>query len=147
MADTAVRAPLVGAQPDSATIPSNEVLIPGYGPLAAHLTAAGYRISRSTLQKNGAPSAGGGDLPIEGYWGGLPMFRPSQALAWARNRMTPSRSAPNIIAPPMQPSAIPVAPAPPARRGRGRPRKLPNMTTSPPTAPVEQLPSTDIEVR
>jgi hypothetical protein len=71
-----------------------ERLITGYTRLAEYLTAEGFKISRSTLQKFGMPSCGQGP-PIEGYWSNLPAFRPSRALAWARARVrpAPSRSA------------------------------------------------------
>jgi hypothetical protein len=68
-----------------------EDYIIGYGPLAEFLTSKSFKISKSSLQKIGMPSAGGGGLPIEGYWGNLPAFRPSKALEWARSRIRPTR--------------------------------------------------------
>jgi hypothetical protein len=70
---------------------NNEKLIVGYAPLADFLTSEGFRISKSSLQKFGMPSAGGVGPPREGYWGNLPAFRPSLALDWARARIRPSR--------------------------------------------------------
>jgi hypothetical protein len=69
----------------------NEKLIVGYAPLSDFLTSEGFRISTSSLQKLGMPSAGGAGPPREGFWGNLPAFRPSRALDWARSRIRPSR--------------------------------------------------------
>lgn len=124
----AVRAPSTGVQPDSAILPDEEFVM-GYGALSTFLTSKGFPIAKKTLQKVSMPSAGGGGPPIAGWWGQLPAFRPDDALAWARGRVTASR--------PTQ--------ARPSRRSPGRPRKsaplaIPS-TAAPPTAPAEVLPS------
>jgi hypothetical protein len=66
-----------------------EKLIAGYRLLADFLTKEGFPISRSSLAKYCSPAIGSGP-PIESYWGRLPCFKPSVALAWARSRMRPA---------------------------------------------------------
>ncbi|QQO34499.1 hypothetical protein JJC00_01985 [Bradyrhizobium diazoefficiens] len=66
----------------------DEKLIVGYAPLASFLTEAGFQISKSTVSKYCSPAINIGP-PVEGYWGRLPAFKPSQAIAWARARLKP----------------------------------------------------------
>jgi hypothetical protein len=65
--------------------------IAGYSMLSEFLTCEGYPVSRSTLQKYCSPAINIGP-PREGYWGRLPIFRPSRALRWARERIIPQRN-------------------------------------------------------
>ena len=67
---------------------AEEKLIVGYGPLAAFLTDSGYPLSKSTMSKYCSPAIDTGP-PVEAYWGRLPAFSPSHALAWARARLKP----------------------------------------------------------
>jgi hypothetical protein len=77
---------------------TDEKLIVGYGPLAEFLTDNGYPLSKSTMSKYCSPAIDTGP-PVEAYWGRLPAFSPSHALAWARARLKPvsaSRSRPAV---------------------------------------------------
>jgi hypothetical protein len=75
----------------------DEKLIPGNGPAAEFLTGHGYKISKSTLSKWSAPSANI-DTAIEGYWGHLPLRRPSRLLEWARARLRqPAQTSPSKV--------------------------------------------------
>ena len=65
---------------------AEEKLIVGYGPLAEFLTDNGYPLSKSTMSKYCSPAIDTGP-PVEAYWGRLPAFSPSRALAWARARL------------------------------------------------------------
>jgi hypothetical protein len=65
---------------------AEEKLIVGYGPLAEFLTDNGYPTSKSTMSKYCSPAIDTGP-PVEAYWGRLPAFSPSRALAWARARL------------------------------------------------------------
>lgn len=65
--------------------------IAGYRLLAEYLTAQGYPISRSSLAKYCSPAIATGPQ-IEAYWGRLPTFKPSCALAWARSRLRPAEA-------------------------------------------------------
>jgi hypothetical protein len=111
-----------------------EPLLAGYEEMAACLTErAGLKISKSTLQKLGAPSIREAlpveeRLPIEGYWMKLPVVKPDRLLDWALRRLRPSRNEPpppSIAAQPAPPAPVPPAPkvaaAPPPHK-RGRPR-------------------------
>ena len=71
---------------------AEEKLIVGYGPLAAFLTDSGYPLSKSTMSKYCSPAIDTGP-PVEAYWGRLPAFSPSHALAWARARLKPVSAA------------------------------------------------------
>jgi hypothetical protein len=71
---------------------AEEKLIVGYGPLAEFLTDNGFRLSRSTVSKYCSPATNTGP-PVEAYWGRLPAFSPSRALAWARARLKPVSAA------------------------------------------------------
>jgi hypothetical protein len=68
----------------------DEKMIPGNGAAADFLTAYGYKISKSTFAKWSAPSSGV-DTAIEGYWGRLPLRRPSRLLELARSRLRPTQ--------------------------------------------------------
>jgi hypothetical protein len=81
----------------------DETLVMGYTALAKFLTASGFPISKSSLQKFGMPSVNQGP-PNEGFWGNLPAFKRSLALAWARSRIGPrakraASPAPNAASP------------------------------------------------
>jgi hypothetical protein len=65
---------------------SDEKPIVGYGPLAAFLTDQGFPIGRSTLSKYCSPAINKGP-PSDGVWGQKPLFRPSQVLKWAQDRI------------------------------------------------------------
>jgi hypothetical protein len=65
---------------------TQEPLLAGYGQLAEFLTSKGFKTSHSTMAKYGSPAIDTGP-PREGYWGRLPVFKPSRALEWARNRI------------------------------------------------------------
>ena len=67
---------------------NDERLIVGYGPLASFLTEAGFPISESTVSKYCSPAINIGPQ-IEGYWGRLAAFKPSEAIAWAKARLKP----------------------------------------------------------
>jgi hypothetical protein len=67
---------------------AEEKLIVGYGPLAEFLTDNGYPLSKSTISKYCSPAIDTGP-PVEAYWGRLPAFSPSNALAWGRARLKP----------------------------------------------------------
>ena len=71
---------------------AEEKLIVGYGPLAEFLTGNGYPLSKSTMSKYCSPAIDTGPR-VEAYWGRLPAFSPSQALAWARARLKPASAA------------------------------------------------------
>jgi len=97
--------------------PADETLLPGYGAMARFLTERGLKTSRSTLCKLGAPSINAQlpadeRFPIEGYWGVLPIAKPSRLLSWAWRRLRPSRSEPPqpSIAAELVPAAQPAAP-------------------------------------
>jgi hypothetical protein len=122
--------------------PGDETLLPGYGAMARFLTERGLKTAKSTLSKRGAPSTNEGlpaaeRLPIEGYWGRLPVAKPSRLLEWAWRQLRPSRSEPprSPIAASAQPAPLaPVPPAsapknaaaatPPPPQKRGRPPKV-----------------------
>jgi hypothetical protein len=117
------------AKPDNPHSEPDEKLIVGHGPLAEFLTERGFPTAKSTISKACSPAIGTGP-PIHAYWGRLPAFIPSVALAWARARLRPpdevwggakGAEASRPIA-----SPAPVRPAPKATavppRGRGRPR-------------------------
>jgi hypothetical protein len=53
--------------------------------LAEFLTARGYPISLSTLEKLCMTSCGEGP-PAAGYWGRCALHDPAKALAWAKKR-------------------------------------------------------------
>lgn len=57
--------------------------------LALFLTARGYRISLSTLDKLAMPSCGQGPPPA-GTWTGRAYYDPARALAWAHERFRTS---------------------------------------------------------
>jgi hypothetical protein len=65
---------------------SQERMIAGYRALADFFTKKGFKTSHSTMAKYCSPAINIGP-PCEGYWGRLPIFKPSRALEWARNRM------------------------------------------------------------
>jgi hypothetical protein len=67
---------------------AGEKLIVGYRPLAEFLTDNGFPLSTSTVSKYCSPAIDIGP-PVEAYWGRLPAFSPSHALAWARARLKP----------------------------------------------------------
>ena len=69
-----------------------EKFIVGHGPLAAFLTDKGYPLSKSTISKYCSPAIDIGP-PVEAYWGRLPAFSSSRALAWARARLKPVSAA------------------------------------------------------
>jgi hypothetical protein len=71
---------------------SQEKLIAGYRELAEFLTGEGYRTSHSTMAKYCSPAVNIGP-PSEGYWGRFPIFRPSRARQWARERLRSVRHA------------------------------------------------------
>jgi hypothetical protein len=109
--------------------PGGEPLLAGYAAMSDHLTARGFRTSKSTLSKLGAPSANAElpadeRLPIEGYWGILPIAKPSRLIDWAYRRLRPSRGEPSPIV--ASAETAPLAPAPPAPAPK---------TTRPPTPP------------
>jgi hypothetical protein len=55
--------------------------------LAEFLTANGFPITRSTLNKWAMPSRGRNDGPEpEGYWGKHMLYSPDKALEWAKRR-------------------------------------------------------------
>jgi hypothetical protein len=64
----------------------DEAVIAGYRALAKFLTEKGFTISHSSLAKYCSPAIDVGPSR-EGTWGRLPVFKPSRALAWARNRV------------------------------------------------------------
>jgi hypothetical protein len=53
--------------------------------LAELLSASGYPISVSTLDKLSMPSRGEGP-PAAGFWGNRALYDPNEALAWAKKR-------------------------------------------------------------
>jgi hypothetical protein len=53
--------------------------------LAEFLTARGFPISKSTLDKLAMPSRGEGPPPV-GFWGNRALYDPKKALAWAKGR-------------------------------------------------------------
>jgi hypothetical protein len=65
---------------------ADEKLIVGYRPLAEFLTDNGFPLSTSTVSKYCSPAIDTGP-PVQAYWGRLPAFSPSRALAWARARL------------------------------------------------------------
>jgi hypothetical protein len=61
--------------------------------LAEFLTAHGYPITASTLDKLAMPSRGEGP-PSDGFWGNRALYDPQKALRWAEERFrTSSRGA------------------------------------------------------
>jgi hypothetical protein len=91
---SAANSPPMSAPPQEPllTRDDDEKLIVGLGPLAAFLTEQGYPISKSTVSKYCSPAINTGP-PLKGYWGRLPAFSPSLALAWARGRLRPPNEA------------------------------------------------------
>lgn len=71
---------------------AEEKLIVGLRPLAEFLTDNGFPLSTSTMSKYCSPAIDTGP-PVEAYWGRLPAFSPSRALAWARARLKPVSAA------------------------------------------------------
>ena len=61
--------------------------------LAEFLTARGYKISKSTLDKLSMPSRGEGP-PAAGFWGNRGLYDPAKALAWAKSRFRKNWRAP-----------------------------------------------------
>jgi len=57
------------------------------GELAQYLTANGYPISKSTLDKLCAPARKEGPAPAK-RWLGRPLYQPEAGLAWAESRTT-----------------------------------------------------------
>jgi hypothetical protein len=57
--------------------------------LAEFLTARGFPISRSTLDKLSMPSRGEGP-PAVGFWGNRALYAPDRGLAWAKRRFRTS---------------------------------------------------------
>jgi hypothetical protein len=66
-------------------IPTDPDLLLNRKDIAAALTAAGYRVTESTLATKA--SRGGG--PMFRRFGSRPLYRWSDALAWARGRLGP----------------------------------------------------------
>jgi hypothetical protein len=99
----------------------DEPLLAGYGAMARCLTEHGFKTAKSTLSKIGAPSAkdelpAAERLPIEGYWGILPVANPTRLIEWARSRLSSSRRA-------LSPVVASARPAPLAQfRLRRRPK-------------------------
>jgi hypothetical protein len=60
--------------------------------LAEFLTANGYPISYSTLEKLCSPAINEGPEPI-GLWGRSPLYDPENSLAWAESRLRPADTA------------------------------------------------------
>jgi len=85
---------------------AEEKLLVGYRQLADFLTDAGFPTSKSTMSKYCSPALDIGP-PVESYWGKLPAFLPSRALAWAKARMRPANRACRT------PTAVPTAHATP----------------------------------
>ena len=110
-----------------------ERLIVGYGPLAEFLTYNGYPLSKSTMSKYCSPAIDTGP-PVEAYWGRLPAFSPSLALAWARARLKPvstARSRPAVTSDAGQPddrtpsAGLPVRkPSPPTEMVKAKNKQL-----------------------
>ena len=71
---------------------ADEKQIVGHGPLAEFLTDKGFPLSKSTVSKYCSPAIDIGP-PVQAYWGRLPVFSPSHALAWARARLKPVSAA------------------------------------------------------
>jgi hypothetical protein len=86
----------------------DEKLIAGNGPAAEFLTNHGFPVSKSTFSKWSAPSSGV-DTAIEGYWGQLPVRKPSRLLELARSRLRQPSA--QTTPPKSKPTAAP-APAP-----------------------------------
>jgi hypothetical protein len=118
----------------------DEPLLAGYAAMARCLTKHGFKTAKSTLSKIGAPSAkdelpAAERLPVEGYWGILPVANPTRLIEWARSRLSSSRRALSPVAASPQPASLaPVPPAPgpkgaatptpPPPRKRGRPANV-----------------------
>jgi hypothetical protein len=67
--------------------------------LAEFLTARGFPISRSTLDKMAMPSRSEGP-PAVGLWGNRLLYDPERALAWAKRRFVePSTETQNVPKP------------------------------------------------
>jgi hypothetical protein len=119
----------------------NEKLIVGYGPLAAFLTEEGYPTSKSTMSKYCSPAINIGP-PVEGFWGKLPAFKPSRAIAWAKARMRPADEARSRLSAAGDPAASGVcdgvptaaqeAPAQPLPSEGARDSRAPDKRTSKP---------------
>jgi hypothetical protein len=75
---------------------TSEKPIAGYRALAEFLNEQGYRTSASTLSKYCSPAINIGP-PKEGYFGIFPIFLPSRALEWARNRGRSGRHATSAV--------------------------------------------------
>ncbi len=79
---------------------SGEKVLTGYTAMVEFLcTEVGFKTSKSTLSKIGAPSindqlAPEERLPIIGYWGPLPIATPSGLRAWAWRRARKSAQLP-----------------------------------------------------
>jgi hypothetical protein len=69
----------------------HEGMIAGYHELARFLNGEGFKTSHSTLAKYCSPAIGIGP-PSEGYWGRLPIFKPSRVREWALARIRPAKS-------------------------------------------------------
>jgi hypothetical protein len=76
---------------DTHELPDEKPIV-GYRPLAEFLTDNGFPLSTSTITKYCSPAIDIGP-PVEWYWGRLPAFSPSRALAWARARLKPVSAA------------------------------------------------------
>jgi hypothetical protein len=81
--------------------------------LAEHLSANGFPTSHNRLVKETMPSRDTGP-PREGKWGNCNLYDSEKGLDWARAKLKPLEKREE------QPDAAPA----PARRRRGRPRKL-----------------------
>src|SRR5258708_29213131 len=95
-----------------------ESLIHGHKKLAEFLTERGYVIAKSTINKLIMDGRG---PPIAGMWGNRHTFRPSTALAWARDRnlgLTQVVPTPVVSAPPIAAQRVPVEEVPPEPRAR-----------------------------
>lgn len=71
---------------------TEEKLIVGYRALSEFLMGNGFPVSKSSMSKYCSPAIDIGP-PVEAYWGKLPAFLPSRALAWARSRLKPVSAA------------------------------------------------------
>jgi hypothetical protein len=92
--------------------PRGETLLAGYAAMAGFLTGCGLKISKSTLSKLGAPSVNKAlptaeRLPIRGYWGNLPIAKPTDLFEWARRRLRPSRGEPSASDPAASAQTVP----------------------------------------
>ena len=97
---------------------AGEKLIVGYRPLAEFLTDNGFPLSTSTVSKYCSPAIDTGP-PVQAYWGRLPAFSPSRALAWARARLksvSAARSGPVVTSEAGRPDGRTPSAGLPARR-------------------------------